>query len=412
MDTCCNKCTGAVSSKGAKGDKGDAGTAAPSLLTLNNMVFVAKNGSDSTGLVNRLDKPFLTILAAQSATTSGYTIYVYPGSYTISNLGKDGVSYHFMDGVNLSFSTGFVLSANINIFVSGFAKCTGTRLVNVTGATNSKIKIHSGTFSGHLFDVAAIGTVVKLHIEAEQDLTLTSLFGHGDNAATTSSFVHVKAQTIYTDGGFAPIATGAGNNNIFMLEAKRIINNSATAFPTIIYSLGGLTIVKGDIFVSNSNSAQGSFFNDNGGDGIVIVEGDIYQTAGSATSLCRTGTIDFRGIVVSTGAISTEGTGTTIINDKVITNYAGPSIIHTSGKTIVKNAIKNSSNGQDGISVGASGLQLKQGTHIEVTGVANSVSAGSPFDIKVYPGATANKAVNVNITQQIASLLIDSQATT
>jgi hypothetical protein len=36
-------------------------------LVVNNTVFVMKNGSDSTGLVQRLDKPFLTIAAARAA---------------------------------------------------------------------------------------------------------------------------------------------------------------------------------------------------------------------------------------------------------------------------------------------------------------------------------------------------------
>lgn len=42
-------------------------------LQVNNTVFVMKNGSDSTGLVERMDKPFLTITAARTAALSYFS---------------------------------------------------------------------------------------------------------------------------------------------------------------------------------------------------------------------------------------------------------------------------------------------------------------------------------------------------
>lgn len=49
--------------------------------TINNCAFVAKNGSDGTGTVGRLDLPYLTIAAAYAAISAGQTVVVYPGDY-------------------------------------------------------------------------------------------------------------------------------------------------------------------------------------------------------------------------------------------------------------------------------------------------------------------------------------------
>lgn len=62
---------------GRKGDKGDAGPQGPagtlSLLPVNNTVYVMKNGNNTTGLVQRFDKPFLTIAAARAAALAFFT---------------------------------------------------------------------------------------------------------------------------------------------------------------------------------------------------------------------------------------------------------------------------------------------------------------------------------------------------
>ena len=57
-------------------------------ITINRTVFVAKNGSDSTGLAERLDKPFLTLAAARTAavalsptSTNRVLIKVFSGTY-------------------------------------------------------------------------------------------------------------------------------------------------------------------------------------------------------------------------------------------------------------------------------------------------------------------------------------------
>ena len=54
------------------GPAGPQGPPGPQNLAVNNTVFVMKNGNDTTGLVERLDKPFLTIAAARTAATTAF----------------------------------------------------------------------------------------------------------------------------------------------------------------------------------------------------------------------------------------------------------------------------------------------------------------------------------------------------
>jgi hypothetical protein len=50
-------------------------------LTINNTLFVSKNGNNATAVRNDWTKPFLTIQAAITAALAGDTIYIFPGTY-------------------------------------------------------------------------------------------------------------------------------------------------------------------------------------------------------------------------------------------------------------------------------------------------------------------------------------------
>lgn len=63
-------------------------------------------GSDTTGLRERFDKPFLTPAAAVSASLPGDTIIWRPGTYNIfTNLAKVGVNHYAEEGVGLNIFT-------------------------------------------------------------------------------------------------------------------------------------------------------------------------------------------------------------------------------------------------------------------------------------------------------------------
>jgi len=69
-----------------------------------NVAIVSVGGNDSTGTVGDLSKPFLTLLAAQTAAPAGTTIVVYPGAYTSGSLGKNDVDWYFMSNTQVTFS--------------------------------------------------------------------------------------------------------------------------------------------------------------------------------------------------------------------------------------------------------------------------------------------------------------------
>lgn len=68
----------------------------------------ATNGSDDAttgGLRGYRSRPFLTPAAARTAASSGDTIHVLPGSYSISaSLAKDGVNWHFYAGASVTYA--------------------------------------------------------------------------------------------------------------------------------------------------------------------------------------------------------------------------------------------------------------------------------------------------------------------
>lgn len=87
--------------------------AADNVLTVS-----ATNGSDSTGTAGRLDKPFKTLGAAQTAAVSGQTIVVYPGSYAITTaLGKNGVNWHLEPGATITATS--TPSISRSVFADG-----------------------------------------------------------------------------------------------------------------------------------------------------------------------------------------------------------------------------------------------------------------------------------------------------
>jgi hypothetical protein len=90
------------------------------ILDLGRILFVTETGDDSTGTKGDINKPFRNLYAAKSASTSGDTVYVFPGTWTydntnaagnpyngnmntLVNLWKDGVSYYFSPNSKIIF---------------------------------------------------------------------------------------------------------------------------------------------------------------------------------------------------------------------------------------------------------------------------------------------------------------------
>lgn len=103
-----------------------------SSVTISNTLFVDENGDDSTAIKGRLDKPYRTLYAAKTGSTSGDTIYVLPQTIEFDNssangnpwngrseeinLWKDGVKYYFSLGVKITIINQTIIGNALALF--------------------------------------------------------------------------------------------------------------------------------------------------------------------------------------------------------------------------------------------------------------------------------------------------------
>src|SRR5205809_218806 len=93
--------TGQTGYTGATGQMGYTG-ATGSYLNFTNIIYVDKNGNDSTG--QRNGKPFLTITASLNVALSGDIVIIYPGTYNETISIPSGVNVKGISSVNTIIS--------------------------------------------------------------------------------------------------------------------------------------------------------------------------------------------------------------------------------------------------------------------------------------------------------------------
>lgn len=244
----------------------DAGyiTSAPATLVGNLVIVDSVNGNDATGVAGDLTKPFLTLLAAQTAATSGQTILVYPGSYTSSELGKDSVNWYFMLGSYVSFSSGdgFVASSPITFSVGGrgvFDCNSGTGRFMWTNNPNSSIDIECDLVTANVIQFTA------------------------GNGRIKSNLIDIQTNIIASGGNSTVIG------NIFSATASQLVNHS-----------GGALLIK-DSTMTNTNPAS-PCIRTSVASGISL-DGVTMKPTGSAITSTTTSSIQCR------GSFTTQGLG-------------------------------------------------------------------------------------------------------
>lgn len=112
-----------VSTFGGGGSGGGGGV---SSVTIQNTLYVAKNGDDATGTPNDLTKPYLTIASASADASAGDCIYVYRGSYneTSADTFVSNVYYYLEPNVDVTSDTNTLIGdteeAFKNIYIFGY----------------------------------------------------------------------------------------------------------------------------------------------------------------------------------------------------------------------------------------------------------------------------------------------------
>jgi len=232
-------------------------------------------GNDSTGVAGDLSKPFLTLLAAQAAASSGQTILVYPGTYSSVPLGKNGVNWYFMPGATVSFSTiGWQsLAGGFTYTVSGHGVFNCSSYLVDVGANNTNIDVtcNSSTCFGFYFGSSPSNT----NVTVEKRLTLTGQSG------CFSGVFSIKAGEIVHTGSTSTVFFVSGSSQ-FTISGNV---GSALASQLFEHTNGTLTIKNSKL----TTSAVGSFaIKKNSGGGVISLENVNIDAAGPCISTTAT----------------------------------------------------------------------------------------------------------------------------
>lgn len=221
--------------------------------TLQNAIFVAKNGTDTrTGLdPHDIGNPFLTVTAAQTAASSGDTIVVFPGDYSgeTALAGKDGVYYYGLDGATLP-----AFNVTTAITVKGRGLAQSLTCSNVSAVMDMP-EMDAGTFifcSGGTQTAGNAGTYILC-----DDGTQT--------AGNAGTFIQCSGgtQTAGNAGTYIRCTSG-----MQILRNGRQSHDGTTFAPISLSSTGSLYLYNyrsestesGGVVVDIANSWSGSLF--------------------------------------------------------------------------------------------------------------------------------------------------------
>jgi hypothetical protein len=207
-------------------------------LRVQNTVYVMKNGSDSTGLVERFDKPFLTIVAAVDALRvmfpdnirtplNRYKVVVEDGSYNESTI----FLYPYID---FDFGNSVITACISDDFTS-----TVTYSANSNKDFTTKIFGNARLIKGSTFVITVWVTNPSSRILIQCD-TISS--NADDAVGTTGGYLRILCNQIYNDS--------FGNVNGHAIEMQQYITVGG------IFPKSTVDIVGAKIYVLNNTVAS------------------------------------------------------------------------------------------------------------------------------------------------------------
>lgn len=418
-----------------------------------NVVYVAKDGSDSTGIIERLDRPFLTINAALNAASSGYTIIVFPGTYTPTTLTKDGVTFYFMPGCKVSNTSGNGLfydgGTAITMNIRGYLEFTsGHVVIKQTAASTINAEFKSIiTDDISVYQPSGGG---NLHLKVHEDWTSTFAAFRIFNSAAVNSTIYIEARNIYSAGNRIGCTNASGTMKAVIRANKITTDGSSSALNCVTaYAVGTNTLdltIHADLEKQVSagagsiqDPALGAIGWASPNSGVVRLYGDITcLDTGPCIGFGRIGTS--AGTSISWfevhGDLKSQGPAIVTTDDSAIVYLIYGNVYGNRGAALNLASIETSAIGGSVIEIhgtitnsrnnaaahgwkkylGAGGsdtdfyCKLKQGaTIICVNTSANSLATdGSAVTFDVYNGAAANRAVGAGVVQRISNVLFDT----
>jgi hypothetical protein len=214
-------------------------------------VIVSKSGSDSTGARGGL--PFLTIQAAMTASTSGDTIVIYPGTYAETGLNiPNGVAV-----VGVSAEECIVSGSTGYCFSMGLSSSDNAWLSNVTINLSSSVASTSLTGVTH----PASGTVTSVISNVIINLTQTNAAA-GTDLINGISFTGTVPSTGVMSVDNCRINVSAVNATTGTVSGIRIVSGAiATIKDTVITVTTGAGATGNGTKTSASGSAVMKLYN-------------------------------------------------------------------------------------------------------------------------------------------------------
>ncbi len=455
--------TGATGVTGPTGVTGLTGTTGATGPVFNqNLIFVDDVfGSDGTGVKYRPDLPFKTIGAADAVSVANDTLWIMPGNYTASNLGKNLRNYHFVDGA--------IVAANGANFI--FKDATGTTVLSISGQGS----FVSNNGLGNLGVLQFVNTASRVDFSAKQvtaagigvpafDIANCNLFADIKNVscdsflkvtntiASAQSEVVVNGESFFgteilnaknSDSIANTFLRCSVNFNDYLIDSITTTNSLITAYSDFagdifgqniqVYITGNINIPSyvagftfpsifegfmnytGDIFHLGRNTGANIIGNPNTSS---IVSGTFTGNITSAYQIIRT--------VCSGGAFGGSAAIITLqgkyISDVFDVNnapsiemaaFAGSSLnilsaIYNNGTSATSQGIQKHDQGPSGDFL----LQMLQNSRIVLTTAAIAATAKSLIGdttsktFNDYPGSATN-AVTLGITEVVSTILVD-----
>lgn len=318
-------CEKRISSQGKRGPRGyqggvgPTGPSGPSNLTIANTVFVAKNGNNTTGLVERLDKPFLTIAAARAAAVSAFPtrtettricVVVFTGYYQ-ENIYLD----KFIDyDLNDSIINGVVTDNRVD-FGSTPTGCW-TNIIYGTG------KILNSHETGDSFN--ALGVLLGKNHTKLLMYCDTIQSDHDDAVGIENGQIRIHCNRITTNA--------TGQNYFYAVEC-------AQGFLDTDFSHSLVEVIGADITNSSGSTSSVTGFNEGGTD-----KNQTLSLINCRVKAQNAGSVDGGRSAVACGAVNPSN-GKLNLYNTVLYSSAGKSIyVDTSDTLIVKYFHSNMAN--------------------------------------------------------------------
>ncbi len=386
-------------------------------IDVQNAVFVMKNGSDSgdtIGLRGRLDRPFLTIAAAQAAAVFGDTIIVYPGIYTDTSLGKNGITYHFMPGAEIN-TTGqiFFVTTPMSLNITGYGSFTSdNKMFRFAAAGTFNVTCLNITQTG-AYGVEAVGIVST---NAVANITVLGKILCSDRGinVTTGGKAYITAKNVEA-ARLAFSNEGGSGSQLYVTADDILVTGSVANTDSCVAVIGdGYTEIRSRMRLTNASSGWPVVYPSATFSGTIKTYGEIVSSAALAITSAGNGTLYHYGNIEG-GQINLGIASTFHIYGNIISNVSGAAVvIQSAGDLYIQGKVKNEANDASSHAITKSGGTLRlDGVNLVCTHASAYSINGltTPQNIKCYKDVMMNRNVGGEVITNVISgttLILDS----